>query len=472
MKRIPSPVPVDRSMWGSRKPHHDALTPTTDFRRLQPFMAHPVRPGEIIQGASIVSQHWFDKLVNPRLAPFTRVELGLWLVPLSTLGPEFIQMIVNDAEDHYELTGETSAGTIAEGRLRTTTAVGSQNPFSNSPGLQWKNRTWAGEIGRDDDNVVPAGLYMPYVSMSTFQVAWAYYELEYDDYEDETARGSLSIDFADQPPIVGEYIRGASINSVPTGGAANIDSIPTSVTDLLQKIGLLESENRTYAEYLAGHGIDPMRASSMPRPLYIGTRLLRPQGDLQSFAIRDSDDRQIGPNTTNVQMQVEKVTDSAAFTTPTIAFESGGFTGLAAEINDETSIGVMCHEPSVILGTIVAWPSDLAAGDYAHHMDINLMRAGHTWGDASMGDIDRSDFLQIQELRTPTGAAAQIGQDEQVGNLGLNFLNLYLNGDTFCSKTSQADYIGPGGYPINASNRSVTSQMSVQLSIKSDLASV
>lgn len=439
--------------YGVRRPRHAGLLAETKAQFLNPWMAAPVRPGEVIVGASLQGEAHFRRAVQLASAPLTYVEVGMWLVPLSTLGEGFLDLIVASPEDTLDIVGEErETGTIASGATGGTLA----------DVLQLANRPWAGEIGSATTPVDTDTLYMPYVSRATWDVGSAWYDLEMGDSIDSTR---LTAALYDEPPRVGNFIRSSTGSGV--NAAQALDSENTglnSISELIENLSLLTKTDRTYAEYLAGFGIPPHKIASMPRPIMTEQRLLR--AHRPAFPSGVSSENATVTNNPDATLDSKQINVSG---THDLVMDSSGMGMLSTVINRHRRAPVMTYEPSILLGTCVWYALGSNESQYTHHFDMSLMTSGAHWGDVAFGGVDEVDFLKVGTLATRDGGAGQSGEDGQGSILAMNMLNLYMFGDRFSNDADEFAYRTIGGPEHLATNQVVNWKLSAQLHILSDL---
>ena len=89
---------VDFGDRGLRTPEHRFEIAGTQ-RQLLPFMAAPLRPGETLVAARLDGISMLNQLVKAAWARPFQMEVALYLVPISTLGDYFVDLLVGDFED-------------------------------------------------------------------------------------------------------------------------------------------------------------------------------------------------------------------------------------------------------------------------------------------------------------------------------------------------------------------------------------
>lgn len=139
---------ADLSERGLRMPLHNWMT-EGNARELRPLFAAPLRPAETLVGMQFNNDAMFQQMAKVAWFVPIDVECAVWKVPISSLGDEFVDLLVADAEDDWGGafpsmggTGVTaeSAGQLSGPQSRTT--------HHSQP------RPWAGENG-------PVGLPPP-----------------------------------------------------------------------------------------------------------------------------------------------------------------------------------------------------------------------------------------------------------------------------------------------------------------------
>jgi len=165
-----------KRLTGVRPPMMTAHISNQQERRLLPWGGHAVRPGEIILNADLMGDSMFRRIMHLESHPLTYAEMGVWLIPLSTLGTAFTDIVVDTAQDTLGQAGKVIGGsTAADFRANNVTDEGHL-----TPGLQSKNRPWAGEVGDSDDTVSENAFYAPFVSFGTWLIGESYYRLDWD----------------------------------------------------------------------------------------------------------------------------------------------------------------------------------------------------------------------------------------------------------------------------------------------------
>jgi len=432
---------------GFRRPREKGDLTDMDEKRLYPWMCHPLRPGEVITGLSLQGEAWFKRAVQPALAPTTYVEIGLWAIPLSVLGQGFLDLIVASAEDGAEVANElVESGTIPS--LDAGTDLAGVLTNANNP--------VHGEIGSSEVTPGAETLYMPYVSRANWAVAGTWYDLEWND------SGQIFRNDPDrflEAPQVSNFIESAPNAGIDVAQEADSTTTATnSVTEMIERLSLLTKTERTYADYLAAFGIDPRSVMSIPHPLLLEQRVLRPIGI--NF-----------PNAAAGATFVESALDTDTFvgTNGEIVLDQGGVCMLHSTLNRFRVRNYMAREPSVILGTAVWYGLNAAASQYTHYMDISLMTSGAHWGDVSFGGVDETDFLNVAAMRTQDGSTAQAGTDGQGSTLAMNMLNLFINGSHYANDIAAIEYRTIRGQELSAGNQKVISKLSAQFHILTDM---
>lgn len=455
-------LPIDRpDDRGIRSPRHVSGLASQPYQFLYPFMAHPLRPGETVTGISVRGRSNIASLCNLIDLPPMWAEMGLWVVPISALGQEFIDLVVYSGEDVAEQGGNNPGTGAASG---SAAAVGNQGHMT--PGLQHIPRPWAGEIGGIAGSIgISRSPYAPYVSSATYKVAREWYDTEFGSI------GFTDTDLFDNPPPVGEFIRGALRQSFDQGlSSLDEDLDNQSLGEILEKMFLMTQGEYTYAEYLAAHGVNPRNAASIAKPLLLEQMYLGEQGEGNPVFGTLGKDAAVISNTQSSTVQVKDISTTDA----SLLHDRAPYGMVGCRWNADRSRRLFIEEPSVLLGTLVWYQENLAANHYAHHMDMTRMTHPGHWGNRIGGGIDEEDFIAVQQIYNSAGSGLQSGiEPDQSGANIINMLNLFLHGDTYASAdgsgNSQFFLRQPGGDVLNAVQGELTSTMSVQLRILSDL---
>uniref|UniRef100_UPI004047E1F6 hypothetical protein n=1 Tax=Roseivirga sp. TaxID=1964215 RepID=UPI004047E1F6 len=465
---------VDRTIdRGIRSPRHLSFLGEAGMNVLQPFMAHPLRPGETLAGMSFNINTWVRSIINLAQRPFIAAEVAYWVVPLTSLDSWFIDMIIGSPKSVMSQSIEPLAsGTgarVADG------PIGDQG--HRTPGLQHKQRQWAGEIGADGGG--SGSTYAPYVSMATWQVAQQWYTMNMINQSWEEP------DLMDNPPPLNNYIRGAMRESF-TFGTDSVDPDPSTeqqLSQLVEQLFLLSWEEKTYAEYLARHGVNPRDAAGVAQPVAIEHFNFTPMGSPQIIAnfVPDSDGSPLS-TFSNTQAD-ETVEGQPLFAQPGSDFallhDRGAYGMYGASRQGYRRRNLRIDEPSILLGTFAGWRESGAATAYSHIFDMSRMTHPGHWGDRGIGGVEEEDFLTVQDLNAIDNATPQAGEgaDQTGQNHVFNFLNLYLHGEINNVGRNGNDDQGllqffarkPGGDSVNISNLDVNGHISTQLHILSDL---
>lgn len=437
-------------------------------QNLTPFFAAPLRPGETLEGISVRGRSNIDQLTTLVDLPFMAAELGYWVVPLSTLGPQFIDLLLANAEDSVS-TGNTANPGSAWGNAQGSLA----EQGHMTPGYQFVSRPWAGEIGGNDGAGVPitGSQYVPYTSHATYAVARAWYELDLGtvDYSDQ--------DLFDNPPILGQYIQGALRSGFDQGTfGLDPDLSAVSLSEMIERLYLMSQPEYTYAEMLAAHGVDPMKVGGLPQPVMIEQMVLSDQSNGGFLPSGVTDDVAVNQFSSSHNALGSLPFTSGGASASLIAPNSPyGMAG--CRWNASRSRGLFITEPSILLGTLVWWTEELQATTYAEHLDMNRMTHPGHWGNVMNGGIEEGDFLAVQGLYGVDGETiidgSQTGQDAAASHV-FNLMNLYLKGDTFKNaKDGSADRFRREGFSgvAGTGSHDLTSNLSTQLRIRSDLVS-
>ena len=119
-----------RERMGVRRPRHTYHGQNVLSQNLKPWLAAPLRPGEILEGFSIEGDTILKSMVDVSAAPLAWAEIGLWVVPLSTLHPFFLDIILASGEDIAEQTADSALGTGA--RLANNPVSGHGNKIGRA----------------------------------------------------------------------------------------------------------------------------------------------------------------------------------------------------------------------------------------------------------------------------------------------------------------------------------------------------
>lgn len=437
---------------GLRSPRHIGMIYAQEFARLQPWMCAPVRPGETFVGASIQGETWLNSVINAVQAPMMWAEVGLWYIPLPALGDWMTRMLTNTGDDvEDQSTGTTSSGSSID-----------YADSPNEPGLQIGNRPWAGETG--DAAVGDLGAaYMPYVSRGTFKVAEDWYGVNNE-------RGVATDTRYDAPPIVDNGVSSASRKRADLQGFGDDNpSTSQSFATMLEDLSLLTKGEFTYAEYLAAHGVNPRHSSSISQPMLIENGAITARdpkfavGLMESNVLdnQDNDDYagQVGAGLFGLNATQDV---NAGF-----VYGQKPMASYMKRWNTYRTKAFHFDAPGVLLGTVVPYVELAGQTDGGSYFDAVRMTSGGHWGDRSFGGVEETDFLAVRDYFPRDG----IQDDQSIWN----FLNTYINGDNFGYGEIAAgnpfafrDVTGRG-YTTTGQTRDVTTKLSCQLHILSDL---
>lgn len=451
---------------GVRSPRHVGQLAEIPERRLHPWMAHPLRPGESLVGVSLQGEAWLRRMVQLHAAPLTWAEVGMWIVPVSSLGDEFIELIVASPEERLDTLGSSdpAAGVGAN------TVVGAGGHLAGYA-LQARNRPWAGEIGSDTGTGLSPEAYVPYVSHSTWKVADTWYDVELGDIAGDPDR--RTVELYDNPPAVSNFIRSTSLSGIVFDSGTDDLGQVASITELVERISLLTKTERSFAEYLAGFGINPMRAAAIPRPVFIEQVVCQKHGSAQlpGTIIEGNGITEFDTDTISGRLTGGGFPGTGTFDAPMLVADIGGLGSLRAKINRFRTRNMFVSEPSVLLGTFVWYGLGSDSGQYTHHMDMAMMTQGAHWGDVAFGGVDETDFLNVADLYTQDGNTLAAGADGLTGSSVMNLLNLYINGDHFSNSLDEFRYRGLTGQEhfLGSGQQTFNGQMSAQLHIATDL---
>jgi len=486
-------MPMDYRGRGLRTPMHTAAV-TATRRRLQPFMAHPLRPNETLIGLRLNVGAWLNQGVKLGIHQPIGLEVGVWKVPVSALGDQFIDLIAGGAEDAAHRTDPIQVQTVnLPGPL-------AEQGHLDGTALGTKPRPWAGEVGQD---AVPADAddarYARWVSASTWAVARAFYDLELGEHSSAADRDDFTLH--DEAPLLADMIRGATYSGI-TAGQDGIDTIPsgttgtsayeTSISQWAEVLAVMASPDRTYAEYLQAFGVNPSRVRSLPEPYLYRRGMLAPWGSPQMwhFGANWSSDNDSSadfvvnaPEYNDSYGQYVRQMAPTIATTPDrgVAFAGDrmGLVRLGTQFRLKRRRRMIVDEPSVLLGCFAWWPVMTRESQYAHHMDMSQMMHAAHWG-VPTGGIDETDFLAANTLMDAAAAGTQEGEadaDITGGLRAFNLLNLYLHGDAFCNDVNRFGLYGPfdtileeaGDSGINDLERVVDFHAMAKLAIATDL---
>ena len=416
-------VRVDRDIdRGLRSPRHLGLTSQQPERFLRPFMVAPVRPGETLAHVSLQGDSMFDTILQLQNRPMMYQETALWFVPMSTL-PEWMKAIIistpRDAVTHGEISDFGGSAPVA------TSTIGNQG--HQTPGLQSRLRSWAGEIGGNQGTQDVSSLYAPFTSHATYRIAQDWYDLDTLDWDNE--------DLFNNEPILSDYVRGALLSGFDVGNAAVDPSTNTAglnLSELVEKLFQLTRPETTYAEYLANHGVDPRRMQNMAHPIMIDHQALLPVGSPQlihsgSETTFDIDDSQ-STSFTNTFQNEDHLTDPAELSSQ---WDARGIGCVGGRISRSGRPMIRFEDAGFIVGTTCWWGETGHDGDFGHHFDANrLISPGH-WGSRIAGGLDEEDFIATQTLYDPNGLNVQDGDEagQTANEQVMNMLNLWLHGD-------------------------------------------
>lgn len=437
---------ADLSERGLRMPLHNWMT-EGNARDLRPLFAAPLRPAETLVGMQFNNDAMFQQMAKVAWFVPIDVECAVWKVPISSLGDEFVDLLVADAEDDWGGafpsmggTGVTaeSAGQLSGPQSRTT--------HHSQP------RPWAGENGPVGLPATTNDYYTPYVSTAVWHVARAYYELELSQDPQPVLTlnprsTTLSRDddtYLTQPPPLGPHIRTALSSAVPVGsigGSPDYDQDATagafadSISEWAERLSLLTKPNQTYMEYLADFGVDGSRVGNMPEPIMIQRRTMGRLGSPQGFANLLPI---INPGVTPFhEVHGESVfsvfQNAGATATYQIYGDTAGMANFGCSFDLTRGRRIFVEEPSILLGTWAFWPWMHYQGDMSHYLEMCRMTHGAHWGNP-IGGVDETDFLSASNLWNQDGTSGAIPSEQQTGGgstQAYNLLNLYLNGDNF-----------------------------------------
>jgi len=436
---------------GMRRPNNIGYLNYFPDRTLQPFMAHPLRPGETLVDVDLQGESWFMHHVNQALAPITFSQVALWVVPMSAYPAWFKQIFTSSQEDFDEFPSDPSNAGMAT--KFTFDAEADQGYYS--VGAQGVQRDWAGEHGPQ---------YYPYTSFGVKAIAEAWYE--------QTAQDQSTSTIADLPPRVAEWIRTMTGNGLDIGGVNDPDpNAVASLSELIEGLFLLGKTDQTYAEYLAGHSVNPLNVDGMPMPILIEDGILTARDPQVISGVKADDIASPGV----VAGTVDESWVSATFDGVTtdlddgLVYDGSPVGPLYKRWNRTRRRNLFIEEPSVLIGTQTWWTDKAEVENGGHRMDIGYLQNAGMWGDRSQGAVEESDFLAILGNEDLNGV--------NVNNRVLNALHLFLYGDVFGYRANWPgsddeapnEYRFVGGGVIPPISQKLQSKFSCRLNILSDL---
>lgn len=445
---------------GLRNPRH-TFGVMHSSHLLMPTMVAPLRPGETLIGLRMRARSMLNRVVMPAVSPPIEVEYAVWKVPVRSIGAFFVDMFVNDPND----IGSIEVGTMGLPEIAPL-PINEQGPRSHTP-LQVRDRLWAGENGQQDGEVsiAPAAAYAPYVSQGIWHIARSWYALESMEttLADSSEIGSLpqasTVDSANlhqNPPKIGRLIRTTLSSGIGVGG--NSDATPTtlSLTDWAMRLSVLDNANRSWPEYLKAQGVDPNRIESMPEPILMQRRLLEPFGSPQvAFGAAPTNVNYVmtGINRRNgYYAGGDQSIVNAGAASGGLFGHFTGMTGMGTKIDQTRGKRSFIEEPSLLIGTMMFRPYDFDQRSGAHVFDAVYMINSGVWGDSTGNGVDERDMILSRAIDraneqatggtigSPTGFQNDYGQTSPHA---FNFLNLYLNGDTYCNAPSELNRFRP-----------------------------
>lgn len=420
---------------------------------LMPTFVAPLRPGETLIGLRLRARSMLNRMVQPAVSPPMEVEYCVWRVPVRSAGDFFVDIFVNDPND----IGNIEVGTLGLPEIAGL-PIATQGTRSRTP-LQVRDRLWAGENGQADGEVsiISSTAYAPYVSQAIWHIARSWYEVESMETTlgDSSEIGKLpqasAVDSADlfqNPPKIGRLIRSTWSSAI---GATSGQDLPpgvgvgNSLADWAMRLSVLDNANRSWAEYLQQQGVDPKRIDSMPEPVLMQRRILEPFGDLQPvFAGAPLGTSMPLAAGTNRRSGWYAGDDPATINAGTAAGGMyGNFTGLAGmatRIDQTRGKRTFIEEPSLLIGTLMYRPYDFDQRSSAQVFDAVYMVNSGAWGDGNGAGVDERDMIISRAIDrsaeqatggTTGSSTAQQNDFGQSSPLVGNFMNLYLNGDTY-----------------------------------------
>lgn len=447
---------VDLSERGLRNPRH-GFAVTTNSRLLQPIFAAPVRPMETVVGWRIQLDAMITQMCKIAWLPPTDIEIGIWKVPLSTLGDYFTDLFVADFEDEADAIASGSS-VLGTGVVHAGTPVSEQGPRSQAP-LHTRTRHWAGEYGSTSAALSfdQAKAFAPYVSAATYHVARSFYEMELEiGNSSPSSIGGFprnDDDLWQLPPVISERIR--SMTGSAMGQGEGSDVIPTAtLAEWAERLSLLSRPNRTYREYLQGFGVPDSRIATLPEPLTVIRRMLRPTTPLVVGGLIQTAADQSGVADRYSPSGLWATNHTESGNNNTLGGDAG-FAMIRANVDETRGRRLMIDEPSILLGTVLFNQMPTRPTSFAHHMDVTRLISAAMWGDAMP---DEMDFVTAQDVvgsstmsgipGRPSGTESIFtgrNDDGQNSPFVMNALNLFLNGDYFCNDTFAFGTYGIGG---------------------------
>lgn len=410
---------------GTRMPTHTAAA-SAEAGRLTPFMAAPIRPMETLKGLRASGWQALNQMIKINQAGPVVADLGYAIVPLSSLGSNMLDLVNRDSNDGLDLF------------LGTSTSTGT-NEFRV---LSTNNDTLFGAPASFDS---PASSL---VKRATYKIAETYYDVPRTGYVTD---GNYLDD--NQLPLIDHFIRGALRSNINLADVDNQIEAGDTVSDLAQKLSFLGKSDRTYSEYLSDQGVDVTRVQSLPEIVHWERNLLKPDGSPHMFGAASS-------STTLLSSigQFLRIISGQA-----VVGDAGGMAGAKNDIEVRMSKNFLVMEPSVLIGWATWWPFDVdgGSGDFSHYMDISKMVNPSQWGDKA-GGLSEIDFIGSGPLQTGTSGITETSR-------AWNFLNLFLNGDSFVNDSSAFGFLGIADSALN--DIEVNNFIMTQLAIATDLVS-
>jgi hypothetical protein len=445
---------------GVRGPRHNGFLYGVDFQRLHPWMMAPVRPGEVLEGVSLQGETWLDDLISYVHAPITYVEDVVWYVPLSALPSWFKTVFTATAKDLDEGDG-TGAGTEFRGSALRASLDATNDESYGSVGLLSGERAWAGQAGSS---------YVPYPMHCVAAIADAWYERRASGSGDITDVGDDIL----EPPRVGAWIQSMGVERFAVG-ATQDPNLDATLGAALEAVFLFSKTEMSYAEYLAGNGIDPRFVEGIPKPLMVDQSVLTPH---QSGGNALDDFADVGASFNGEGWPATGFLRSAPWdTSGTLVgdidagwvWAQGPVGQLHSTVRRTARRRLRIEEPGFIVGTTVLYDSAVGSGEAngGHFFDCIFMRNGGLWADRSSGDVNESSMVFIDSPQDRDGVA-------QTGSPFVqNVNNLFFHGEAFQYHNGATSVGNAFGY-YDPFGRQVTSiqgvmKRSCQLRVRSDL---
>jgi len=446
---------------GLRNPRH-TFGVMHSSHTLMPLFIAPLRPMETMIGIRMRARSMLNRMVAlPTSAPM-EVEYAVWRVPVRAAGEFFVDMFINDPGD----IGQIEVGTM--GLPEYAPLPINQQGHRSRTALQSRDRPWAGELAQADGEVsiAPQATYAPYVSQAIWHIARSWYNIEATETTlgDSSEIGKLPLpsttdgfDYYQNPPKLGRLVRSALSQAIGVGSHTDQSPTGTSLTDWAMRLSVLDNPNRSWPEYLKAQGVDPRRIDGMPEPVIMQRRLLQPYGSpIAAFAGGPTAVAYANGVGTNKRDGWLAGSDPGIQNAGTAAGGLyGNFAGyqmMAAFLDETRGKRLLIEEPTLLIGTLNYRPFDFDQRSQCHVFDAVYMINGGTWGDSAGGAVDERDFLVSRaidrsvELTTGGIAGSNVPAQNDFGQtspFAINFLNLYLYGDSYCNAPKELGHHNP-----------------------------